>query len=73
VRRNLARTDKRYDPSANTHGAIPVRSLPHGFGLLLCNLNPGTPFRRLQIPAVIVDAIGVVLSLEEGDATTRFH
>jgi hypothetical protein len=41
--------------------------------LLLCNLNPGTPFRRQQIPAVIVDAIGVVLSLEEGDATTRFH
>ena len=26
-----------------------------------------------QIPAVIVDAIGVVLSLEEGDATTRIH
>jgi hypothetical protein len=32
-----------------------------------------TPFQGLQIPAVIIDAIGVVLSLEEGDATTRFH
>src|SRR6516165_1196287 len=31
------------------------------------------PFRQSQIPAVIVDAMGVVLSLREGDATTRFH
>ena len=35
--------------------------------------SPWNPFRRSQIPAVIIGAVGVVLSLEEGDATTRFH
>src|SRR5438067_2219656 len=30
-------------------------------------------FRQSQIPAVIIDVVGVVPSLEEGDATTRFH
>src|SRR5262249_18874230 len=35
--------------------------------------DPSSPFRRSQFPAVIADVIGVVLSLEEGDATTRFH
>ena len=33
----------------------------------------GTPFRRSQIPAVITDAVGVVLSLGAGNATARFH
>jgi hypothetical protein len=41
--------------------------------LLLRENDHLTPFRESQIPAVIVDALGVVLSLEEGDATTRFH
>src|SRR6516225_1585588 len=43
-----------------------------GSGLLQRKLIV-TPFRGSQIPAVIVGAIGVVLSFEEGDATTRFH
>jgi hypothetical protein len=41
-------------------------------GILQRNLID-TPFRRSQIPAVIIGAAGVVLSLEDGDATTRFH
>src|SRR5215472_7378847 len=32
-----------------------------------------TPFRRSQIPAVISNGVGVVLSLGEGNATARFH
>src|SRR5215469_1575476 len=43
-----------------------------GPGLLLRKLSP-TLFRRSPIPDVIADAIGVVLSLREGDATTRFR
>jgi len=36
-----------------------------------CHANDGwTPFHRSQIPAVIVDATGVVLILGTGNATT---
>src|SRR5215469_9251703 len=35
--------------------------------------SPWNPFRGAQIPAVIIDAVVVALSLEEGDATTQFH
>jgi hypothetical protein len=44
-------------------------------GLLPCKRS-WTPFRRAEISAVIglpYEKVGAVLSLEEGNATTRFH
>jgi hypothetical protein len=46
----------------------------HGqFKIFAAQIDRCTPFRWSQIPAVIIDAVGVVLSLGEGNATTRFH
>jgi putative ABC transport system substrate-binding protein len=38
-----------------------------GLRIVAAQTNPRTPFRQPQIPAVIIDAVGVVLSLEEGE------
>jgi hypothetical protein len=42
-----------------------------GSGLLPCKLTSETPFRLSQIPAVIIDAVGVVLNLGDVFFTSR--
>jgi hypothetical protein len=44
-----------------------------GFGLLLRKLIPEPHSAGRNIPAVISNRVGVVLSLGAGNATPRFH
>jgi len=75
--------ERQRDHHVDLSGAAPF-PFCNGLGTRCCIndqfIEPATTTRNRGdeccarlIPAVIIDAVGVVLSLEEGDATTRFH